>query len=577
MAVRDSKVSQEIDAIRLIERLGRGSMGVVYRAWHRDLKQEVAIKILHERQEGTKRRRSQARFLREAEVASGVLHSNVVRIYGSGSWKGQHYLVMELVIGASLGDVLEKNGAIDFEQVQRIGAMIASGLAAIHAAGVIHRDIKPDNVLLGPNGIVKITDLGLARNAHDEDANRLTATGVVVGTPLYVAPEAIMNTRSAGAPADVYSLGATLYHLLAGEPPFNGDSPYEILRMHIEKPPPALSERVPGIPLSLEQIVMACMAKDPKERPTAERVAALLAGRPLSIVRENRRIAILAIVSFLIVAGLAVLIWVLLGVGASRRTAQITLPPADQWEIRIDDGPVKRGTDSIEVPPGNHHLRLERFDAEGRLLTWTGSLQAKSGEKMVLQALAGPRPSSATLPEIPGNGLLYCHGRLIGQGTTLSISSEGRYRLCRWNGDEARSATLSVGATQATLSAWATDIIPDPVAVFSRIALDRQVTAHRLVSWLELGWAARQASQTSVLEQVVRQGDPLLAVRGLSPTAVSIWNRWRLNKGCRLPTHDEAQRLSRDLGLTLWCQGNSGLDVVGDRKPDEAYLVAVPE
>lgn len=577
MAVRDSKASQEIDAIRLIERLGRGSMGVVYRAWHRDLKQEVAIKILHERQEGTKRRRSQARFLREADVASGVLHPNVVRIYGSGSWKGQHYLVMELVIGASLGDVLEKNGAIDFEQVQRIGAMIASGLAAIHAAGVIHRDIKPDNVLLGPNGIVKITDLGLARNAHDEDANRLTATGVVVGTPLYVAPEAIMNTRSAGAPADVYSLGATLYHLLSGEPPFNGDSPYEILRMHIEKPPPALSERIPGIPLSLEQIVMACMAKDPKERPTAERVSALLAGRPLSVGRENRRIAILAILSFLIVAGLAVLIWVLLGVGASRRSALINLPPADQWEVQIDDGPTKTVVESIEVNPGNHRLRLQRYDPEGRLLTWTGSIQAKSGEKTLLEAQATLKPSSASIAEIPGIGVLYCQGRLIGLGSALSIPSEGQYRLCRWNGDEARTATLSVGATLATLSPWTTDILPDPVAVFTRIALGRQVPPHRLVSWVELGWAARQASQTSVLEQVVRQGDPLLAVRGLSPAAVSIWNRWRLKKGCRLPNHEEAQRLSRDLGLTLWCQGSSGIDVVGDRKPDEAYLVAVPE
>jgi hypothetical protein len=210
-------------------------------------------------------------------------------------------------------------------------------------------------------------------------------------------------------------------------------------------------------------------------------------------------------------------------------------------------------------------------------LQWTGTVQAKSGEKSLLDAQVSAAPTSASIAEIPGLGLLYCHGRLIGQGKTLTLISQGRYRLCRWNGDEARSAPLTVGATQAVLGLWVSDIVPDPEAVFSRIALGRQVSPHRLVTWTELGWAARQASQTAVLEQVVRQADPLLAARGLSPAAVSIWNRWRLKKGCRLPNHEEALRLSRDLGLTLWCQGNSGIDVAGDRKPDEAYLVAVPE
>ncbi|MCK6491741.1 MAG: serine/threonine protein kinase, partial [Planctomycetes bacterium] len=211
-----------------------------------------------------------------------------------GDSGGRVYLVMELVVGRSVGELLDSvaerdranppagrpAGALAVEAVATIGAQVAKGLVDAHAVGIVHRDIKPDNIMVAGDGTAKIADLGLAKQLDDPDLQRLTGSGMVVGTPLYVSPDAIRNPESVNGQADVYSLGATLYHCLAGKPPFDGKTPYEVMKAHLEDRPQPLLELRPSCPRGLAQLVERCLAKDPKARPTPVELAELLARGP---------------------------------------------------------------------------------------------------------------------------------------------------------------------------------------------------------------------------------------------------------------------------------------------------------
>jgi hypothetical protein len=256
----------------ITELLGRGGMGIVFKATDRALNRPVAIKVLapHFASSGAARKR----FAREAKAAAAVVHDHVVAIHSVGTWKGLPYLVMSYVPGCSLQELLDAEGPLDVKEILRIGMQTALGLAAAHAQGLVHRDVKPANILL-ENGVrrVRITDFGLAR-AMDEAS--LTQSGVISGTPQYMSPE---QSRSAAIDhrSDLFSLGSTLFAMAAGHPPFRADSPMTVLlRIRDEEPRP-IRDINPDVPDWLATIIARLLAKAPERRfQSAAHVAELL-------------------------------------------------------------------------------------------------------------------------------------------------------------------------------------------------------------------------------------------------------------------------------------------------------------
>ncbi|HEV3339275.1 MAG TPA: serine/threonine-protein kinase [Pirellulales bacterium] len=260
----------QFDVMRVV---GRGGMGVVLEAFDSRLHRHVAVKILDPELASDEVARQ--RFCREARAAASITHENVVAVHqveksGDG---GLPYMVMQLVNGESLEDRLQRQPLLPTREVVRIGMQAAHGLEAAHAQGLIHRDIKPGNILLeAPHDRVKLTDFGLARATHDV---KLTQSGFVSGTPLYMAPEQVMG-QEADQRSDLFSLGAVLYEMCAGRPPFAGDSALVILRQVAEEKPRPVRELNPAIPGWLAETIDRLLAKKPADRiQTAAQLAEL--------------------------------------------------------------------------------------------------------------------------------------------------------------------------------------------------------------------------------------------------------------------------------------------------------------
>ncbi|MGE0713496.1 MAG: protein kinase [Planctomycetota bacterium] len=250
--------------------LGQGAMGTVFRARHRASGRIVAVKMLREQVDAVTRER----FLREGEVTRRIQSPHVVQVYEVRVEGPVAYLVMELVEGGSLRD-LALRGPAPIPTVIAAGEAIARGLQAAHAAGVIHRDVKPANVLVTPDGQVKVADFGLAKDSGS--AAQLTRTREGMGTLAYLAPEQAEDSKRVDARADVYSLGALLYHLVSGRLPFDGAGMEVLAQLFTEEPPP-LSEVRPDCPEPLARLIHWMLEKDPDDRPpTAELVAQQLA------------------------------------------------------------------------------------------------------------------------------------------------------------------------------------------------------------------------------------------------------------------------------------------------------------
>ncbi|WP_248964048.1 serine/threonine-protein kinase [Sphaerisporangium perillae] len=270
---------------RLDEPLGRGGMGEVWRATDEVLNRPVAVKLLLA--EAVSSSSAAARFRQEAQATARLNHANVVAVHDFGEAGDRLFLVMELIEGRSLADHLAATGPLSVAEVTRIGAQAAAGLAAAHRLGVIHRDIKPGNLLLTADGTVKVVDFGIARLA-DQAAAALTRTGLIVGTSTYLAPERALG-GDAGPASDVYALGCVLYELLAGHPPFRGDTSTAVLYQHVQVAP-APPRRLRGdLPPALDDLLMRLLAKKPDARPSADQTAHWLAtasasptGPPLS-------------------------------------------------------------------------------------------------------------------------------------------------------------------------------------------------------------------------------------------------------------------------------------------------------
>ena len=244
--------------------LGHGGMATVHLARDEELDRMVAVKCLTEALSGDEVFRE--RFTREARMAAQLSHPNIVGVFDVGEDGGVPYLVMEYVESETLADLMARKGPIDPDRAVDLILQVCAGLEHAHAAGLVHRDIKPQNLLVRPDDTVKIADFGIARPL---DATQLTLAGTILGTAAYLAPEQALGERVTGA-ADIYSLGAVTYELLAGRPPYTFESLADLTVKQREGPPPP----IPGVPVEIQDVVLRCLAAEPEARP---RSAAALA------------------------------------------------------------------------------------------------------------------------------------------------------------------------------------------------------------------------------------------------------------------------------------------------------------
>ncbi len=246
---------------QLTHLIARGGMAQVYRAMDRQLDRPVALKVLFP--ELSIDLTFVERFRREAQAAANLSHPNIVPVFDWGEDAGSYFIVMEYVEGRPLSAVLRDPQRLPPVQIATIGAGVAAALAFAHRHGVIHRDVKPGNVLITPDGDVKVTDFGIARAVNTEES--LTQTGAVMGTAAYFSPEQAEG-KGVDARSDIYSLGVVLYEMAVGRPPFTGDSPVAVASKHVRDSPVLPREANPAVPVALEAIVMMALAKNPDNR-----------------------------------------------------------------------------------------------------------------------------------------------------------------------------------------------------------------------------------------------------------------------------------------------------------------------
>jgi eukaryotic-like serine/threonine-protein kinase len=253
---------------RILSRIGVGGMGMVFLAEHPHIGKRVALKIIHRDLAGHEE--VVKRFLNEARAVNQIGSDHIVQIHDFGQTEaGEHFFIMEYLDGCTLAQALA-DGALEVGRALHIGAQIAGALTAAHDTDIIHRDLKPDNVMLirrlGDDDFVKLLDFGLAKFLSEADARKLTAAGVVLGTPHYMSPEACESKPNVDHRCDVYSLGVLLFQMTTGQLPFTGGTMGEVLIKQVVQPPPPPRSLAPHVPPAVEQVILRCLAKNPAAR-----------------------------------------------------------------------------------------------------------------------------------------------------------------------------------------------------------------------------------------------------------------------------------------------------------------------
>src|SRR5438876_462511 len=251
------------DRYLLQSRIGRGGMATIYRARDLQVDRVVAVKVLREIYSTDPK--FVERFEREAKAASALRHPNIVQVYDYGQTDGKYYIVMELIEGTDLRSYLNSHEVLNVDRTIIIAHDIALGLGAAHRRGIVHRDVKPQNVLIGLDGSIKLTDFGIVSVYKDANAERLTTSGMTLGTVQYYAPEQAQGEIVTPA-ADVYELGIVMYEMLTGHPPFDGKSAVVVAMQHIQDQPVPPGQFNPNIPTELEEIILHCLEKSPGSR-----------------------------------------------------------------------------------------------------------------------------------------------------------------------------------------------------------------------------------------------------------------------------------------------------------------------
>lgn len=257
MIMKGQKIS---DRYQIIKSIGEGGMANVYLAYDTILDRNVAIKLL--RGDLASDEKFVHRFQREALSASSLNHPNIVEVYDVGEDSGNYYIVMEYIEGKHLKDLIKKRGKLTTSEVIDIMMQITDGMSIAHDSYIIHRDIKPQNIMILENGLVKITDFGIAMAMN---ATQLTQTNSVMGSVHYLPPEQA-NGKGASLQSDIYSMGIVMYELLTGKLPFRGDNAVEIALKHLREPMPSIKEELPNLPNSIANIILKATAKNPKNR-----------------------------------------------------------------------------------------------------------------------------------------------------------------------------------------------------------------------------------------------------------------------------------------------------------------------
>ncbi|MCA8979546.1 MAG: protein kinase [Planctomycetes bacterium] len=364
---RASKPAEELPTVpgyRLVRRLGRGAMGEVFLAVQQSLDRQVALKLLDKALADNSD--FVRRFQAEARAAAALHHSNVVTVFDVGTTKHSHYLSMEYMDDGSLEDRLKRDGRISSSEVLRVLQDAASGLVYAESRGIVHRDIKPDNLMRNHQGTTKIADLGLAANVEAEGEDVGTEGRKIFGTPHFISPEQVRGER-ADCRSDLYSLGATAYRLLSGETPYEGNSTREILRAKLKGDPVPITERAPGVDPGVAAIVTRLMQREPGDRfPSA---SALLA----EVERQRAASAQTAVVPprsggvpklVLIVA--AVVVVGVVGYFATRGGDEPVEPDPGPGPVVIDDG-----TDGVDPTDGSATNTNEQNKAANGTATQT--------------------------------------------------------------------------------------------------------------------------------------------------------------------------------------------------------------
>ena len=468
----------------LLEKIGAGGMGQVFKARHRRMDRIVAVKLLHAAM--TKDQDAIARFEREVKAAAKISHPNIVAAFDADQAGGVHFLVMELVEGSDLSAFVKKNGPLPVDKAVNYVLQAARGLEAAHAAGIVHRDIKPANLLLDRKGIVKILDMGLARLNGDGDAPtqaELTSAGAVMGTIDYMAPEQALNTRTADARADIYSLGCSLFYLLTGRATFSGDSLVAKLLAHREQPIPALREARPEVPESVAAVFSKMLAKKIEDRyqsmtevitdlehcgPAQEQsmstqqslgsatdagltnflhdmslapkkpVHAANAPRPL-LGKDRKKLLLVGggIVAMLgVLISLAALVVVKLTTKDGTLIVTVNEPDA-QVEVLDEEGKIEitrrgdKGPITISVEPGKHQLRVQK---DGFVLV-TNDFEIESGGKKTITAKLVPlkkQPAVVGARPAPPGGVKT--PAVVGPRQPLAFETPG---FAQWSKDVA--------------------------------------------------------------------------------------------------------------------------------------------
>ena len=246
------------DRYEILEKIGTGGMSDVYKAKCHKLNRFVAVKVL--KQEFSENENFVSKFRTEAQAAAGLAHPNIVNVYDVGEENGIYYIVMELVEGITLKKYIEKKARLSYKEAVSIAIQVSMGIEAAHNNHIIHRDIKPQNIIISKDGKVKVTDFGIAKAATSN-----TITSNVMGSVHYTSPEQARGGYS-DEKSDIYSLGITMFEMLTGRVPFNGDTTVAIAIKHIQEEMPSPREFVPEIPIAVEQIVLKCCQKSPDRR-----------------------------------------------------------------------------------------------------------------------------------------------------------------------------------------------------------------------------------------------------------------------------------------------------------------------
>lgn len=453
---------------RLVEPIGKGTSATVWRAQDVHMEIEVAVKVLHPQYSADPSRTG--RFEREARALAALGDPAIVKVYDFGRENDAYFIVQEFIEGTTLAARLADEGPIEEEDCRLIGAATAHALAVSHSAGIVHRDIKPHNVLLGADGRVCVTDFGIARALSDAG---LTQTGTVLGTARYISPEQATGGL-ADARSDIYALGTVLYEMGTGRPPFEGEEALAVAERHVNDEPVPLRKLRPELSQAYEAIVLKCLAKRPEDRyaSAGELFAALEGGlAPEKLKARRRRLSASDIgapprwVPAAVLAVLLVLVGAVIGGALAKRP-------------EVDAGFVVPKLPVVRQPPGYAVVRplsVRDFDPEGDGQENPGEA-ANTIDNDAQSFWRTDRYNSETLGNLKsGVGLVYDFGRpaplaratvvVVGEGVSLEIrgsnDAESWNTLARGELPTSRADFALSGAQYRYASVWLTRLGPD--------------------------------------------------------------------------------------------------------------------